>query len=409
MKSIPNLIVGTICLLISGGAVANAEMAPPPGKAHCLGRIVRLANGDYATFRGNAVMGFPLDQQTKLKERLGEFIDIEYLRLEDNLIGPILTITTLAKGPSDLPMAVTVVPSKNAYTMIEPIEVRVTITNRSGTPQPIHNLPSSRTVLCQDYSEKLQLEPSTHYAGPSLYQFVGPIPGTQLAPGATVEFQLTSTHMAEPGDYQMVYVLCNTPHDLHSQSEIVPITILPATPAERDEALHVWQQKASIDQKITIAEELCRKGDAKGIATFLSQMKAGEYTVRPGWCYDSAYTCAFQYGGEAGQAIMTDLLEAQIGQDRFMRMIPGIRFAPDRIALLRRLLENRRETMRDTSGWVDKPRICDLTAAWLADNSIQKMKFPSAATETERNSAVSEVVDTLNSNPKSFPILFKEG
>ena len=360
-------------------------------------------------------MRFPLDQQAKLRERLGEFVDIEYLRLADDLawdrtkVGPISNITTLAKSPSDLPMAVTVVPTKTAYTMIEPIEVRVTITNRSGTPQPIHNLQSSCTVLCQDYSEKLLLEPSTHYADPSSYRFVGPRPGILLAAGATVEFQLTSTHMAEPGDYQMVYVLSNTPNDLDSQSEIVPITILPATRSERDKALHAWQQKASIDQKITIAEELGREGDAKGIATFLSQMKTGEYTVRPGWCYDRAYACAFQYGGKAGQTIIMDLLEAQIGQDRFERMLPGIRFAPDRIALLRRLLENRRETMRDISGWVDKPRICDLTAAWLARNSIQKMKFPSAASEAERNSAVSEVLDALNSNPKSFPILFKEG
>ena len=100
-----------------------------------------------------------------------------------------------------------------------------------------------------------------------------------------------------------------------------------------------------------------------------------------------------------------ELIGKQRGQDKVGRMLPGIRHSPRKVDLLLRLLANKQETMRDISGWVDSPRICDVTAGWLAGYTDGKMVFPESGTLLERDDAVKAVVQSLKADPNAFRVL----
>jgi len=381
----------------------------PPGIDHVHGRVIKDQSGRIGLFT-RAVFRFPPDQEAKLEGHLGEFVDCEYRRVADQMtfsgsrVGPILNIKVIAEGPEKLPLTVKITPSKAAFSVSEPVVCKIELENHSSKIQDLGSMVVASTLLCQSYEEKLRLESDMHYYELDAYQFEGSTRPGSLAPGAKISFKVTASRMAEPGEYQMVHILSLGPRDLSVQSEFAKVEILPAYKTARHDAVRHWQPVASRDQSIKLASELADLDDREAFDLFLQQLKSGRYTQR-GFCYDQAYELAFQKGGEAGEVVMMELIAKQMGQDKVGRMLPGIRHSPRKVDLLLRLLANKQETMRDISGWVDSPRVCDVTAGWLAGYTDGKMVFPESGSLMARDSMVSQVIQFLRANPTTFRVL----
>ena len=409
MKRSSVISLPIICAALLASQQNAIAESIPPGVDHVDGRVIKDQSGRVGLFTGG-IFHFPPDQEAKLEGHLGEFVDCEYMRVADQVsfsggrVGPISKIKVIAESPDKLPVTVKVTPSKAAFSISEPVVCRIELENRSSEIQNLGSMIVASTLLCQSYEEKLRLESDMHYYELDAYAFEGSTRPVSLAPGAKVSFKVTAARMAEPGEYQIVHILSLGPRDLSMQSEFARVEILPADKGTRHDAVRHWQPIASRDQSINLASELADLGDRQAFDFFLGQLKNGRYTPR-GFCYDRAYELAFQKGGEAGEEIMMELIEKQRGQDKVGRMLPGIRYSPRKVDLLMRLLANKQETMRDISGWVDSPRICDVTADWLAGYADGKMVFPESGSLTARDSVVVKVTQFLKANPTTFRVL----
>jgi hypothetical protein len=402
--SLPILCVALLALQLN--AVGESI---PPGIDHAYGRVVKNKSGRVGLFN-RGVFHFPTDQEGKLEGLLGQFVDCEYQRLADQMsfsgsrVGPIVNVKVVAQSPDKLPVTVNITPAKTTFEISEPVVCRVELENRSSETQNLGSMIVASTLLCQSYEEKLQLESDMHYYELDAYEFEGGKRPASLAPGDKVSFKVSSSRMAEPGEYQVVHIVSLGPRELSMQSEIAKLVVLPAEKNARHNALKRWQPVASRDQSIKLASELMDLGDREGFNLFLRQLEEGRYTPR-GFCYDRAYELAFQKGGEAGETIMMEVIDKQRGQDKVGRMLSGIRHSPRKVDLLLRLLANKQETMRDISGWVDSPRICDITAGWLAGYTDGKRVFPESGSLLERHDAVKKVIEMLKADPTAFRVL----
>lgn len=409
MKLSSAISLPIICAALLASQLNAIAESIPPGVDHVYGRVIKDQSGRVGLFT-RGIFHFPSDQEAKLEGHLGEFVDCEYRRVADQMsfsgsrVGPILNIKVIAESPDKLPVTVKVTPSKAAFSISEPVVCRIELENHSSEIQNLGGMIVASTLLCQSYEEKLRLESDMHYYELDAYAFEGSTRPVSLAPGAKLSFKVTASRMAEPGEYQMVHILSLGPRDLSMQSEFVRVEILPADKRTRYDAVRHWQPVASRDQSINLASELADLGDREGFDLFLQQLKSGRYTPR-GFCYDRAYELAFQKGGEAGEEIMMELIGKQRGQDKVGRMLPGIRHSPRKVALLLRLLANKHETMRDISGWVDSPRICDITAGWLAGYTDGKMVFSESGSLIARDSVVAQIIQLLRANPTTFRVL----
>lgn len=409
MKLSSAISLPIICAALLASQLDAIAESIPPGVDHVYGRVIKDQSGRVGLFT-RGVFHFPPDQEAKLEGHLGEFVDCEYRRVADQMsfsgsrVGPILRIKVIAESPDKLPVTVKVTPSRAAFSVSEPVVCRIDLENRSSEMQDLGSMIVASTLLCQSYEEKLRLESDMHYYELDAYEFEGSTRPTSLAPGAKTSFKVTGSRMAEPGEYQMVHILSLGPRDLSVQSEFAKVEILPADKTTRHDAVRHWQPVASRDQSIKLASELADLDDREAFGLFLQQLNSGRYTPR-GFCYDQAYELAFQKGGEAGEVVMMELIAKQRGQDKVGRMLPGIRHSPRKVDLLLRLLANKQETMRDISGWVDSPRICDIAASWLAGYTDGKMVFPESGSLIARDSMVAQIFQLVRANPTTFRVL----
>ncbi|MFO1436779.1 MAG: hypothetical protein U1F81_00570 [Verrucomicrobiaceae bacterium] len=409
MKLSSAISLPIICAALLASQLDAISESIPPGVDHVYGRVIKDQAGRVGLFT-RGVFHFPPDQEAKLEGHLGEFVDCEYRRVADQMsfsgsrVGPILSIKVIAESPDKLPVTVKVTPSKAAFAVSEPVVCRIELENRSSEIQNLGGMTVASTLLCQSYEEKLRLESDMHYYELDAYKFEASTRPVSLAPGAKVLFKVTASRMAEPGEYQLVHILSVGPRGSSMQSEFARVEIFPADKWTRHDAVRHWQPVASRDQSINLASELADLGDRRAFDLFLGQLKNGRYTPR-GFCYDRAYELALQKGGEAGEEIMMELIGKQRGQDKVGRMLPGIRHSPRKVDLLLGLLSNKQETMREISGWVDSPRICDVTAGWLTGYTEGKMVFPESGTLLERDDAVKAVVQSLKADPNAFRVL----
>lgn len=413
MFSARNLMLALLIACILGSPCMAETL--PPGKYDCWGRVVKRADGALAVFWGRGCHRFPKKLHIQLRPHVGKFVKVEYTRIREEAgilsavgssIGQIDKVSVLADAAAQLPVVVTAKPTKTVFKLAEPVKVRVTITNQSAKKQSIQ-LGVSHAVLCQDYQQRLVLEPDGHYYDKSPYGLPKGSVLRILAPGQKLEFTVTSQVMADPGTYQLLYSLSVGLTKLRSQSEIEQVTVGKAgNKTEEQESLKKWLSIATVGQRIKIAGQLLRFGDTSGTEEVLRLLKANEYS-KAHYCNGAAFRFAWQHGGKKGEAVMLALIKRQTKQDYALRMIETIHLSPNRLQLLQELLTSTKSTHRDISGWIDEPRICDITAAWLMGYTKGKMKFPRKGSRGERDQAVASVKKTLKQNPSFFHVLSK--
>lgn len=411
MFSPRNLRLGLLITCIVGSQTMAETLSP--GKDYSSGRVVKKGDNTLAVFWGGGCYEFPKTLQEKLRPYVGKFVNVEYTRISDKesgifspdgtSIGSIDKVSVLVDDVDQLPVVVKTQPSKAFFKLAEPVATHVSITNRSTENQDIH-LGSAWTRLYQDYEERLVLEPEGHCDDESPYG----LPKVQglrtLAPGQRLEFTVTSQRMAKPGTYQLIYTLSFGAGMLGSQSEVARVTVGKAgNKAEEQQSLKKWLGIADVGQRIELAAELLRFNDTSGTEELLRLLEANEYS-KEHYCNGHAFRFAWQHGGSKGEAVMLELIERQTKQDYALRMIEGIYLTPNRLQLVDELLACAKPTYRDISGWVDRPRICDITAAWLMGYTNGSMKFPEGASEDQRDQAVASVKRVLKQNPSVFNV-----
>lgn len=400
-------------LLTLETAVASAETLPP-GRYSCQGQVVEQAGGQISVFWGNGCYNFPQKLQAKLKEHLGKFVKVDYIRVSDDqagvvslqgsAIGSIEQVTALADSHDKLPVRVDVTPAAKSFTLTTPVGMRVKVTNQSGQRQSLH-LYASYGSLCQDYMSKLTLADENHYydkrpyGNPQLRRL------HDLQAGEEISFDIESRRMAEPGTYQLLYVLTLGAGDQRLHSNVVEVEVLPAaTAAEKQRALKHWLHRASTGQRVDIASRLVADGDNSAKREVLSLLRPRDHS-QPPYLSSNAYAFAWKHGGEEGEAAMLDLIRAQKRQDRVIRMVEQVQKSPNRVAVLLELLDSKQETYRDIAGWVDHPRVCDIVASWLAGYTHNRIKFPRDGSEQQRDTVVEQVRRQLRESPEFFDVL----
>ncbi|MCF7956319.1 MAG: hypothetical protein K9M75_10990 [Phycisphaerae bacterium] len=407
------LVLLVICIF---GSVAIAETIRP-GKYDCFGRVVKKANGEIAVFSGFGCQTFPAKLHKHLSPYLGKFVKVDYTRIRDqetgmitwfgSPIGNIEKVTVIANTIDQLPVVVTAVPVKKVYELSEPVKVRVSITNKSSEPRSIQ-LRASETVLCQDYRRRHALEPDDHYHDRTPYGLAkGPSYSRNLKPGQKIQFTVVSQQMAEPGIYQLLYCLSVSEPKLYCQSAITQVTVKKAENKNQEhKALKKWLGMATFSQRIRIAERLLGFGDNSGTEEILRHLKENQDSKRQSY-NGATIRFVWRHGGQKGQEVMISLIKRQTRQDSVWGMLEGIEMSPNRIQLLQDLLACSKPTRRDIAGWVDEPRICDITARWLAGYTNERVKFPINGSLQGRGQAVGAVQKTLKDDPESFNVLSK--
>lgn len=375
-----------------------------PGRDSQTGRVVALAAGDLVLFwGGGCYLRYPVSEQPQLHPYLGSIVKVDFTRAKATVpfTGRPLTridaITLVARKPADLPVAITVRPSKPRYRFGDVIRVAVAIENRDKKARRLH-LGASWTNLLDDYRRVLALEPEAH---PHASRPYGLRPTVILAPGKKIGFTVHSARMVAPGTYQLAYYLALEPGSA-SQSDVATIVVEPAKShrAQKRVLVH-WLTRASKDQRIEVATALDQRGDPRGVAEILRMLRAGEYS-QARYCNEAAFRFAWQRGRARGRRAMVALIARQKNQWCATKMIEAVVVSPDRVAVLGLLLADRHAVARSTSGWVSKPRIADIAADWLVGYAGGKMTFPIAGSQAEREAAVANVARQLKSNPNYF-------
>lgn len=381
----------------------------PPGEYDCDGRVVQLADGTYTLFNGSNCLRFLDKLQAELAPYAGKFVTVNYSRVAPppgyistvgSHMGPINTITVIADTPADLPMPVVITPTKTTCQFDEPIELAVTITNQSDQDRYVH-LGSSHAVLCQDYQQKLTLEPDGHYYNKTPYGLAKVETRRMIQAGQALEFTITSSCMAEPGEYQLLYALEST-----MQSEIASITVAPPADDEaRHAALIKWLGMATQSQRPQIAEELLLKFDDKTGRDEVLRLIAEDDWIPLGFRFTAGYRFAWRHGGQAGAETMTARIKRKGNySDVFEAFDSGIDLSPHRVEAITDLLACKRATGYKPQGWADLPRVCDIMAHWLAAY-CDELTFPIGETEAARDEAIAAIAVQLQKDPAAFTVL----
>ena len=291
-------------------------------------------------------------------------------------------------------------PTKKVFASSEPIVAKVVLENRSKQAQSLA-LSSSHAILSQDYEKVFWLEPDNHYYPTKSYRFEGEPDIGKLNPGARLVFTIESRHMAEPGKYDLSYVLCRGVRQRDCVSESVHVEVVAAPDGGRVAVLKSWLTTAALEQRIKIANELAATGDRWAVDEFLAQLKTGMY-LGNGFFYRQAYEFPFRHGGEAGEKLMMDIIEHDKFQESAAEFIRDAFISKNRLRLLSDLLSCQHAVEMNLQDWVAHPRICDITADVLMQQTHGKMQFPRKGSEAERNEAVTSVQTALKTNPQSF-------
>lgn len=401
------IVAVSLACLITASSFAESF---PPGKYQCIGRVVKRDNGEILVFNGGTPC-FPKKLQEQLKPYVGTFARITYMRVsqeeagilspEGSVIGSIENVTVLANNPAELPLQVILEPTKREFDFAEPISATITVKNQSDSTQTLV-LRCSRTGLYRNYRQSYILEGDNHYWDKKPYG-IDYVP--TLKPGEELQLKLTSVSMADPGDYQMVFILCVERAKLECQSEVVEVKVhKPESEAEEVAGLKAWLRRATKGQRIEIAKRLLKHGEECGTEEVLRLLKAGEYS-KENYCNSAAFRFAWRHGGEKGKKIMLKLILGEKNQEHVLRMIEDIYLSPRRLDLLEKLLKCKKLTYRGISGWVDKPRVCDITAAWLCGYTDGKLVFPKKGPPAKRDNVVKQVLARLRDEPPFFEVL----
>jgi hypothetical protein len=411
--------------VLAGGALGEYT---PPGEYSDTGRVVRTAHGHIDLFTGYGgclVLGDEL--QALLAPHLGEFVRVDYTRVEDHEgmlfdpsgapIGRIRRVTTLAKDLDALPVRIVVRPEKPRFALAEPVSVEVVLTNATAAPMSLR-LDSGACHLLEDYRSVLELrapEPvRVEQPGPpgdGAVGVAGELPsdperrakpesrGTvELAPGASHRVTLESAWMARPGRYRAVYVLPG-PDEWSFQSRLVDVEVAPPADAAGElDALRAWLPRAAREQRVRIAERMIELGDDSGVTEIVRLLDGPEFVS-----FSRVYNFLWRHGGIAAEDRLLERLARAEHQAPALTLVEGIYRSPRAIPMFEALLADRRETYRSFSGWCDRPRVCDIAAAWLAGHA-KELRFPVGGTVEERSEAVARVRRALREDPTSFSV-----
>ena len=352
---------------------------------------------------------FPKEKTAAFEPYLGKFVDVEYSEIEDKTsfkgtsFGGIVGITLIEETPEAFPIVVTIEPMKKVFDISEPIVAKVTLENRSKQDQPLA-MSSSHAVLFRDYEKVFWLEPDNHYYPEQSYRFEGSPEIGKIKPGGRLIFTIESKHMAESGEYELSYVLTLGVRQRYCASTLVPVKVTNSTDVDRATVLRSWLKTAALEQRIKIANELATMGDTWAVDEFLAQLKTGIY-LGGGFFYREAYRFAFVHGGEAGEKLMMDLLERDKFQESAAEFL-GFAFASkNRLRLFADFLACQHAVEMNLQNWVDRPRICDIAADVLMQNTRGELVFPRKGNLTERDKAVARVLRALKETPQVFESL----
>lgn len=373
---------------------------------HFEGRVVRRASGGFDLSNGFYCASFPKEKTASLAPYLGKFVDAAFSERPrfgwgGESFDEIQRITVIEETPEAFPIEVTIEPGKAVFASSEPIVAKVVLHNRSPQVQSFW-LISSHAVLSQDYEKAFWLEPDSHYYNPEKsYRFEGKPDLSKLDPGGSMAFTIESRHMAEPGKYDLSYVLTPGVRERNCVSESVPVAVVSAADADRVAVLRSWLKTAALEQRITIANELAEKGDQWAVDEFLAQLKTGMY-LGNGFFYHRAYVFPFRHGGKAGEKLMMDLIERDKFQESATEFIRDVFVSKNRLRLLSDLLSSQHAVEMNVQDWVEHPRICDITADVLMQETGGKMQFPRKGSMAERDDAVARVRSALKADPQVF-------
>jgi hypothetical protein len=379
---------------------ARAESLPP-GKYSSSGRVVRTARGEIRLFNGNGGLRLPTsDLQRVLAPHLGELIRVDYTRVEAKKegdlsdpsgasIGSIDKVTRLAND-----VRVTVRPEAPRFSIADPVRVEVTLEN-GGDEAVELDLRFGSCNLLQDYDWAApSLEAEGHGSNGRPYGLPSP---HRLGPGETLRFRIESAWIVKAGSYDVVFTLPRA-DEVYLSSDPVRIEI---QGEETLASLRAWLPRASPTERIRIAERLLALGDDRGVAVVLGLLDAPEgiHSHAP------IYRFLWAHGGEEVERRLLESAAHAGNQASAGAILEEVHRSPRAIALLDRLLDDRRETWGDISGWCERPRICDITAAWLTGYAVDAMPFPHNGTASERDAAVASVRKTLREDPQRFSVL----
>jgi hypothetical protein len=404
-------VVKTFCLLLmflpAFGVSGATPLVLPVEPMHFEGRVVQRSNGELDLFNGFFCGKFPQDQMAQVAPHLGKLVDVEFhlrrdpMALNGHSSGPIERVTVIEETVDALPIVVTIEPTKKVYTSLERITAKVTLENRSQQTQPLQ-LQASCTTLSRDFERVFWLEGSgSHYYPDKTYQFAGkgePDFG-ELTPGGRLVFTIKSQRMAEPGKYDLSYTLHLGMEQRPCVSKFVPIEVQPPAKGNRDAVLKSWLQIADHEQRIAIANELAEKGDRDAVDAFLAQLKTGTYRNNR-----AAYTFAFEHGGKAGEKLAVGYIKRLDFQESVQDFVYCVFVSKNRLAVFADLLTCEHAVEINLQGWVQHPRVCDITAYILMQRTSGKDKvpFPCEGSESERTEAVNRMKQELKENPQKL-------
>jgi len=366
-----------------------------------------MADSELGLFRSGSAYLFPKSLREKLRPYLHQFVRVDYTRAGPSRMdmSPILGIdkvTPYATSPEALPVVVSVKPTQAAYGYDQPVTVLVSIENRSQVPQTLA-LGNCFTSLCQDYQQKKVLEPVDLYALPHPYGLTDRT--LELPPGDKIKFTVASSRLIPPGVYQLVFNLSLSGPDF-SESELVPVVVrAPVDAADNKAALKKWMTQAALEDKVEVAVKLLKLSDASGRNEVLDLLQSGAYTPHEGWSYGWSIAFAFKYGGERGDNLALAVINAQKMGSAVDNLVQGVEYSPRRLSVLAALLDDDKSVEPMDSNSPVRPRICDITAAWLAGYTNGKITVPMAGIEPARNAAVESVKSLLKTDPLSFEVL----
>jgi hypothetical protein len=381
-----------VALLLLALALAARAETYPPGDYSDTGRVVRTARGDIELFDGNGCrLLLTKELQAVLAPHLGRLVRVDYTRVEeegglhDSMGAPIGRIRKVTRLESHV--RVTVRPKKPRFSVAEPVRVQVTLENTG--PESVGLLLSFASCnLLQDYHRVRSLEPESSEAN---------LKTRALAPGESIRLTIESAWMVKAGHYDVVHTVPGA-DEIYLPSEPVRIEVCGEESAG---ALRAWLHRASPTQRIEVAERLLGFGDRSGVTVVLRLLDSPEGL----YSHSPLYRFLWKHGGEAGEKRLIARLHRCPNQDGAWRIIESVYRSPRAPVLLERLLRDRRETSRDISGWCERPRICDITASWLAGYTDGAMKFPRGGTAKERETAVTTVRNALREDPRRFSVL----
>ncbi len=409
------LTLGALGLGLMAHALQGAEIKAtaveitqprPPQIDHFEGRVVRRASGEYSVTNGFYCFQFPAAQAAALAPYVGRYVDVEYRMVQSELhfyhqaFDRILSVTPIEETPEALPIAVTITPVKPVFTSAEPIVARVVLENRTQEVLSLA-LTASHAMLSRDYEKVFWLEPDNHSYPEKSYRFEGRPNLGKLAPGERLVFTIESRRMAEPGRYDLNYVVCQGVRMRDCFSAFVPVDVVAAAGAGRVAVLKSWLKKAALEQRIEIANELVKLGDPTVAAEFLEQVKSGIYRAN-GFFYRSAYEFAIRHCAEPGErVVMTEIKWAKF-QERAADFMPFLFKSKNRVPLFADLIACRAAMEYNLQDWVEHPRICDIAADLLMSQASPEMEFPRLGSEAERDAAVARVQRALQETPQMF-------